>query len=135
MKEYWEKWQPSIAVSRRYDLIKLEKDNDGFRLFVDSTDDNSRIKIQFAGRIYAYRSTMELAGLSNFNKMNDKNGTNIVSDGTFFIVQNSNYVKKIEADSGVIFPTSQLIHFAIIASTTYEEIITDQLPEILQGWD
>ena len=135
MKEYWEKWKPSIDTAYLHDNCKLEKDNNGLQLFLFGVRRQSKIRIRFSGRIYAYRSTTELAGLSHFMSMNDNTGKCIALEGPFFIVQNSDYARKIETDSGGIFPASQLIHFVVTNDNSNEEIITDQLHEILQGWD
>ena len=135
MKEYWKKWLPTIDVARKYYITKLVENNDGLHLLLVSTDDKSKIKIEFPGYVHAHRYTEELAARSTIEAIRDERGELIASDWTFFIVENSAYARKIEVDSSEIYTASQLIHFAVVASDSLVEVITYLVPEIFHGWD
>ena len=127
MENNWKAWKPSADICRRYSTRKVIFDEHGLKLYLFNAVEDSRITIQFLGKVYAYRCTEELAALNILNS--------IASDQTLHIVEDSTYARKIEADSYGAYSFSQLIHVGIIDADFLQEIITDALPEIMNGWD
>ena len=99
-----------------------------------SNDYTKKICVQFPGMVYAYRNRFELAALCTLDQITDQTRAFEASDWTFFVVENSTYVKEIVEESQGIYSFSQLIHFAVVGGQALFEVITDAIPILTEGW-
>lgn len=137
MKNRWRKWDPNILVQRKYFTKKMVEDEDGLHIFFISVedDDDSKLRMEFPGMVYAYRSMEELSALETINQVVDEDGHWMAPEWTFFIVEESSYVDEVKSNSKGIYADYDLIHFAVMAGESLTEVITDMLPYVMEGWE
>lgn len=135
--DLWTIWRPSLSIHRKYDVFQSVEDPDGLRILLSSTEDTSKITVQFPGSVYAYRSTEELAALETINQIEakERERTYLASDWTFFVVKNSSYAKQVERASRGIYPADTLIHVALVTGTHLMAVLTSLMPQIVSGWN
>ena len=134
MIDQWVKWKPNILVQKKYFIKKIVDDESGLYVFLFSTEDNSRICIEFPEAVYAYRSMDELSAFGTMDHVVDEKGHFMASNWTFFLVKKSSYVEKIKDSSKAVYFDYNLIHFAVISGELLLEVITDVLPHFIEGW-
>ena len=136
MKQYWKIWEPScqFSLASKYYMNSVVDNPDGMYIFLSAVDAESRITIQFPGRVLSYRTSVSLAALRSRMAFVDENQLPIKEDPSFLLVENSGYSKSIEWDSQGIYCVQQLVHFVLNAEDGIFEVITESLPEIIEGW-
>ena len=134
MENNWKAWIPNYNLENKYFICKTVDDEDGLQLFLISNDYTKKICVQFPGMVYAYRNRFELAALCTLDQITDQTRAFEASDWTFFVVENSTYVKEIVEESQGIYSFSQLIHFAVVGGQALFEVITDAIPILTEGW-
>lgn len=135
MADQWIKWEPNISVQRKYFIRKIVDDETGLHVFCIGTENHSKIRMEFPGLVYAYRSTMELSALETIDHVVDENGYWMASEWTFFIVEESSYIDEVKNNSKGIYSDCDLIHFAVMAGESLLEVITDMPPHFVEGWE
>lgn len=136
MSQYWKMWVPDceFSLAPRYFMNSVVDNPDGMYIFLSAGEAESRVTIQFPGRVLAYRTSVSLAALRSRMAFVDENQLPIKEDPSFLLVENSEYAGSIEWDSQGIFNAHQLVHFVLNAEDGIFEVITELLPKIVQGW-
>lgn len=134
VREVWKKWKPDCGfeLKRKYHTEKMIDEEGELCIYLRDLDWTHHVKIEFPGFVHAYRNTEELIQLEYEGVVMDEEGNYLMSEWTFFIVENSSYQSWAGKESMGIYDPSALVHFAIIDDLTFFEVLTELPPRITE---
>lgn len=122
MTEQWIKWEPLPGLARLYDIDKVSYTLEGLSILLSEFHENNAVKVRVTfTEIEAHRSTYETFRIKN-SKFHE--------NGTFFKIENSEYVTWLSEQGYSNDNSSLLIHVAIATEDTVLDIIATQEPTV-----
>lgn len=132
MHEQWRKWNPLSHAKGPYFLERLCDDINGFHLVLADKKGTKKLTFTWKQAIQSCTRIDKTAALETIAFLNTQYGPECIDTWSFFIVHNSNYLKRLSQESGTLsdFFYGELIHFAIITPTSILHIIAEYEPTV-----
>lgn len=130
MIEQWKQWEPIADSEGKYGIYRLCESKEGLELICRHEDLDRNMRLLFEHHVYAYTDTNETLALQRFRAIDEQVGLVSYAHWSFFIVENSNYIKRLSEQASGIFDTCHLKHFAFITSDSMTDIISVCEPKV-----
>jgi hypothetical protein len=123
MSEQWIKLEPLPGLARCYDIDHIFYNGAELSIVLSKADDNkgTRVRVTFTGPVESYRNTYETFRVSI---------SKLYQGGTFFKIENSEYIKWLSEQSCGIDSNFQFIHVVIATDDKVVDIIAKQEPQV-----
>lgn len=128
MNEQWKQWNPIEHCEGKYGIYRLCETKEGLELICRHLGRNMRLL--FDQHVYAYTNTNETLTLQILDRIDTQYGLRFYSTWSFFIVENSNYIKRLSERARGVVDTCHLRHFAFITSDSMTDIISAHEPKV-----
>lgn len=133
MNEQWIKWEPISGLEGKYDIEKLCDDLNGCEIIlVHSQDKNKKVRLTWKNSIHSCTRTDKIFTYKTIASIDTKYGFEFHKNWTFFMVKNSDYLKRLSEESYTLSDQFYgVIHFALITPDSIVDIIPTYEPEVI----
>ena len=140
MNEQWIRWEPITGSEGKYYVYKVyNKINELEIVVIHEKNKEKKLRLLFEDKICSYSDTNETLTLQILSNVKEKHGPNFYGDWNFFIVENSEYIKRLSIQSRGSIDAYHPKHFVLMNSDSITDVIscsapkaswiTDELPE------
>lgn len=130
MNEEWKQWEPVAHSEGKYGMYRLCESKDGLEVICRHQDLDRNMRLLFDQHVYAYTNTNETLTLQVLNGIDVRYGLRFYSTWSFFIVENSNYIKRLSERAYGVVDFCHLRHFVFITSDSMTDIISAHEPKV-----
>jgi hypothetical protein len=131
MHEQWTQWRPIEQLAPQYYMTALIDDVTGFYIRLGESKNNPcGLFITFERSIDACRVTDEGDRFTKLLYLIDTYGRDFFVKWAFFKVTNSEYLEWLSQESGSIFDSKSMEHFALITQDSIIDIASRYEPKI-----
>ena len=131
MEEQWKPWDVDSRFNKKYSIESMIDDTENFRIkLFETMSERNDIELVFPDSVIAYCSTDESFRQQTIENLHQCYGGEFYANTTFFWIENSKYLKKIQEESYGVYSQEGLMHFCIMAGDSFVDIITTYEPEI-----
>lgn len=133
MNEQWIKWEPIIGLEGTYNIERLCDDLSGFEIIlIHSQDKNKKIRLTWKNSIHSCTRTDKILASETISSIDRKYGFEFHKNWSFFIVENSDYLKRLSEESYTLSDSFYgVMHFALITPDSIVGIIPTYEPEVI----
>lgn len=133
MQEHWTLWQPIGNASRHYYLESCSTTNEQGLEIILTDDSDNKVSIKLPGYICSYRIANESFVMDTLVFLENTYGKDFYVQNTFFIVENSEYLKWIKKQvDPIAYEAYKFKHYCIFTSNEIIDIISNYEPEVKQ---
>lgn len=127
----WQRWEPLKGVENKYWLESLSTGRDGLNIILSGDKEaNNRVRVLFKYGARSYMLTDETFQYKLICLLDEKYNQDFYGDWTFFIVNDSPYIKYLSEQSYSFSDGMPLKHFVLIAADSVINIVSDDEPEV-----
>lgn len=124
------RWEPISQSEGKYYTYRICECIDGLEIIVVHEDiPSKKVSLLFDKPVYAYTSTNETLASHTLNELEDRYGIDFYGDWTFFMIKNSQYIKRLSQESRTLSDTYDLQHFVLITADSITDIISHYEPK------
>lgn len=131
MQEKWTRWEPVTGLSPKYYIQAVHDTPTSLRIMLLEEKKRHRLQLTFKTGAGSYQRTDESFCLERTAPLADKYGIEFYARWTFFIINNSDYLKFLSAQSQSISDSRDFIHFSILAIDSIMDIIAYEEPLVI----
>lgn len=131
MNEQWIKWEPIPGLEGKYDIERLCDDLSGYEIIlVNSQDKYKKVRLNWKNSIQSCTRTDKIFTCEIIASIDRKYGFEFHKNWSFFIVENSNHLKRLSEESCTLSDCFYgVMHFALITQDSIVDIIPTYGPE------
>lgn len=131
MNEQWSKWEPISGLEGKYSLEQLSEGIHGFEIIlINAQDTTKKIKLLWKNWVQSYAKTRRAQVIDTKAFLDQKYGSDFYNNWSFFIVEDSTYLKKLSEESWKLSDAYEVMHFALITQDSIINIIPTYEPEV-----
>lgn len=131
MNEQWIKWQPIPGLEGQYSLEELCEGIHGFEIIlINSKDRTKKIRVLWKNWVESFAKLQGDLVTETKTFLDEQYGAGFHESWSFFMVEDSAYLKKLSEESGILSDSYDVIHFALITPDSIIHIIPTCEPKV-----
>lgn len=131
MNEQWIKWKPIPDLEGQCSLEQLCDSIHGFEIILINSKYTKKIKLLWKDWVQSFSKIQGPLVVETKIFLDQKYGPDFHADWSFFIVEDSVYLKKLSKESGALSDAYDVVHFVLITPDSMVNIIPTHEPEVM----
>lgn len=132
MSEQWNRWKPIKELEKKYKIVNISENLNGFSIELVSTNkEQNTMSLIFEQSVNAYRFADQEFKQNIINSLTKEYSEEYFKEWTFFKVDNSSYIEWLSEQSLGWSDEFPFIHFSLVGYDSILDIACDYEPKII----